>query len=42
MLASGKTPSFGEEFITYETVCSRGRHLKFIFVLKGRGFKTGQ
>jgi hypothetical protein len=35
----GKNPSFGEEFIAYETVCSHGHHLKFIFakkVLKGK------
>lgn len=30
----GKRPSFGEEFITYETVCSRGHHLKFTFAKK--------
>jgi hypothetical protein len=26
--------NFGEEFITYETGCSRGHHLKFIFAKK--------
>jgi hypothetical protein len=30
----GKSPSFGEQFITYETVCSRGHPLKFIFAKK--------
>jgi hypothetical protein len=30
----GKNPSFGEEFITYETVCSRGHHLKLTFAKK--------
>jgi len=30
----GESPSFGEEFITYETVCSRGHRLKFVFAKK--------
>jgi hypothetical protein len=30
----GKNPSFGAEFITYETVCSHGHRLKFIFAKK--------
>jgi hypothetical protein len=30
----GKSPSFGEQFITYETDCSRGHHLKFVFAKK--------
>jgi hypothetical protein len=30
----GKGPSFGEGFITYETVCSGGHPLKFIFAKK--------
>jgi hypothetical protein len=35
----GKGSPFGEEYITYETVCSRGHHLKFTFakkILKGK------
>jgi hypothetical protein len=30
----GKGRSFGEDFITYETACSSGHHLKFIFAKK--------
>jgi hypothetical protein len=30
----GKSPSFGEEFNIYETACSSGHHLKFIFAKK--------
>jgi hypothetical protein len=30
----GKSPSFGEGFITYETHCSGRHHLRFIFAKK--------